>query len=302
MNSPIMVPVLGPATSYNSFTMDKIQSPLLSSSELDEAIIKITDALNSLGVSNGIIGSAAISLYARHYGFPHRPTSNISIVIQPTNQASAAEISARFSEKRFADNFVCWMVNGIRVPKVIITRTERYGEKKIAVSFKLLDHYMFPERRLYYDFSLDPSGSRRILWAINRKRFKLLNAPWLLRQKILAWGERMDAEKRRIDVVDIKTICDIMERQNQRLQIRDREEVKVLRTFVRNVHEDPTSFRISIDCPEVLGPLWEIRWVKVLLFIFGVLALGLFLDRIYSTNDWKLEVDPLSFGELWQEL
>lgn len=299
-NSPIMVQVVSPAPNYKAFIMDKIPSPILTPSELDEALIKITNALDSLNVRYGIVGSAAISLYARHYSFPHRATSNISIVIQPTTKTSVREICTKLTEKRFQQNFVCWMVNGIRVPKVLIERPGTYGSKKMAVSFTLLDHYTYPERRLYYDFNLDHLGSRRLLWTLKKKRVWLMPSPWLLRQKILAWGDRIDAEKRRIDVVDINTLCDIMQAQDRRVQFTDRGEIKMLRTFVRNVQRDPAALRYAIDCPEVLGPWWEVRWRKVVLFIFGILLLGLCIDHVSSINDWKPE-KPLRYEELWQE-
>lgn len=133
--------------------MDAFPSPLLSPTELDEAIIKITDALDTLRVEYGVVGGAAIALYARYYGLPHCAISKILIVVQPKGEFSAIEFSAKFSEKRFQDNFDCWMVQGVMVPKVIIRRPETYGKKEMAVGFELLDHYAFPDRRLYYNLS-----------------------------------------------------------------------------------------------------------------------------------------------------
>jgi hypothetical protein len=157
-----LIPIIDPAPRHHAFKMDKISSPSLSASELDEALVKITNALDTLQVRYGIVGSTAINLYARHYGFPHRATSNISIVVQPTEKVSAMEISARFAEKSFGTDFVCWMIEGVRVPKVVVRR-EGYREQRMAVNFRLLDHYTYPERRLYYDFDLDQIGNQRIM-------------------------------------------------------------------------------------------------------------------------------------------
>ncbi|KAF8849128.1 hypothetical protein BDZ45DRAFT_680732 [Acephala macrosclerotiorum] len=292
-----LVPIIDPAPRHHAFKMDKIPSPLLSASELDEAIVKITNALDTLKVRYGIVGSTAVNLYARHYGFPHHATSNISIIVQPTEKVSAMEISARFAEKRFEADFVCWMIKGVRVPKVVVVRREGYREQRMVVSFKLLDHYAYPERRMHYDFDLGRLGNQRILWGVCGKRVRLLNAPWLLRQKILAWGAREDAEERRMDVVDIKTLCDIVEVQKKRVKFRDEEEVQVLEKFVMNVSEDPLAFRNAIDCPQVLGPWREIRWIKVLLIMLAVFLFGLWLDYAYSTNDWDAEKDQLRWME-----
>lgn len=282
--------------------MDGIPSPVLSSSELDEAIVKITNALDLLKIRYGLVGGAAISLYARHYGFPHRATSNISLVVLPSEKVSALEISAKFSEKRFEQDFVSWLVNGVRVPKVIVKRMEGDREKRMAVSFKLLDHYLFPRRRRYYDFDLDRGGNQRVIWGLSGKRVRLLNAPWLLRQKILAWGERKDVQTRWKDVVDIKALCDIVGVQKMRVKFWDEEEVEALRRFATNVHEDPTVFRTAIDCPQALGPWWKVRWIEMLLMMFASFVLSLLLDYIHSTNDWKVERDRWSFEELWQDL
>lgn len=292
-----LVPIIDPAPLHHAFKMDKIPSPFISANELDEAIVKITNALDALKVRYGIVGSTAINLYARHYGFPHRAMSNISIVVQSTEKVSVMEISASFAEKRFEEDFVCWMIKGVRVPKVVVVRREGGREQRVAVSFKLLDHYSFPERRMYYDFDLNRSGNQRILWGLGGKRVRLLNAPWLLRQKILAWGAREDAEKRRTDTVDIKTLCDTVEVQKKRVKVRDEEEVQVLKTFVMNVSEDPLVFRNAIDCPQVLGPWWEIRWIKVLLIMLAVFFFGLWLDYAYSINDWDVEKDQLRWME-----
>jgi hypothetical protein len=291
-----------PIRIYRTFKMDKIPSPLLSSSELDQAIFKITQVLDSMQVRYGIIGSVAVNLYARHYGFPHRSTSEISILVQPTAKLSAMEISAKFTEKRYERNFVCWMINGIRVPQVIVQRQGKYGEEKLIVYFRLLDYYAYPERRRHYDLDLDRANRQHMILRVRGTTVNLLTAPWLLRQKILAWGKRQCAEKRRIDEIDIQALRDIMEIQKKTLTIKDEAEVEALKSFVTSQLDNPADFRSIIYYPELLGPWWEVRRIKVVLFMFSILFLGVSLDLMSSeNNDWRTETGP-RIQELWQDI
>jgi len=139
-NSPPAVPYR-PLTS----TVGKLKTTLPSPSEIIKAINKLSVALSKIDVKYGLIGGAAVLLYAEHYGLPKRLTADIDIIIQPDlkTKFSAEEVARRLCSEKFSEDFAVKRISGVDIPQVRVKR----GEKEVLIDVKVFDHHVWAERR-----------------------------------------------------------------------------------------------------------------------------------------------------------
>lgn len=150
----------------------------------------------------------------------------------------------------------------------------------------------FPRRAENRVVELDIGDGRKV---------RVMNAVWLLKQKVIVWNEsweKEDREKRSLDLVDYKTIRDVVEMQGLKARFRGEGEIKLLRRFVMKGSESAASYRRAVDCPEVLRPWWKSLWdvfaARVVVYYCLVVCVGLLYDWATSddvmqrsVNDWS---------------
>jgi hypothetical protein len=256
----------------------KIKFPLPTPSETTEAIAKLSAAMFQIDVGYGLIGGSAILSYADYCGLPKRLTADIDLIIQPHLEVeiSAEEVTRRLCSEEFSEDFAVKRISGVDIPQVRVKR----GELEVFVDVKVLDHYVCPERRADYDMRLRENEPHHLL--VDGQIVFLLNASWMLRQKILTWSDRQ-GQKRGTDKMDIETLCDVLTAAKMTLKISREEDIKKLKEFLEDFEHDPRVLGTVIDCPEVFGPWYDLKWVRrtfaVLLFFTAPLA----VDYLTST-------------------
>jgi len=155
--------------------------------------------------------------------------------------------------------------------------------KELPIDLNIYDHYTSPSLRSSYDLRL-PQNNRLVQTLPSspfpKQKIYLLNAAWLLKQKIKLWNER---ERKFDDWNDVKTLIEVLQRQGNKLVLREEEDLEELAKLVSRFKGDPTSkLREAIVCPEVLGPWWEVGWVRVLLGVVLVVVVLLVNEEFSS--------------------
>jgi hypothetical protein len=155
--------------------------------------------------------------------------------------------------------------------------------KELLIDLNIYDHYTCPSLRSSYDLRL-PQNNRFVQTLPSspfpRQKIYLLNAAWLLKQKIKLWNER---ERKFDDWNDVKTLIEVLQRQGNKLVLREEEDREELVKLVSRSQGDPTSnLRQAIVCPEVLGPWWEVGWVRGLLGVVLVFVVLLVNEELSS--------------------
>jgi hypothetical protein len=248
-----------PAVPYRPLTstVDKLKTILPSPPETIEAISKLSIALSKIDVKYGLIGGAAVLLYAERYGLPKRLTADIDIIIQPDlkTKFSAEEVTRRLCSEQFSEDFAVKRISGLDTPQARVKR----GEQEVLIDVKVLDHHVWAERRPDYDLRL--SGNKLVELKIFGQVVFLLNAPWMLRQKILTWNDRK-GRKRWTDDRDIEMLCDVLSEATMTLKIRGERDIRKLKAFLKDFEHDPGVLGAVVDCPEAFGPWYDLKWVR----------------------------------------
>lgn len=278
------------APSYTLSAVSKLHHTLPTATETMEAIVKFTKAMSYISEEYGLIGGSAVFCYARDWGFPTRLNADINLIVQPDVDTGlyAKELSLILCSVEFSDLFAVKRIAGVDVPQVRVKR----GKKEVLVDVEILDRHTYVERRADYDLTLPKN---KPLWLIvggviydpethepaeapqqiRRKTVLLLNTPWMLRQKILMWNERGGLQRAN-DKVDIETLCDVMNRAKERLNIESKSDIRKLKVFLKEFNNDPMVLGSVINCPEVFGPWYKLNWFRWTLagFLFFVVPLA----------------------------
>jgi len=279
--------------------ISKLTRALPSSIEIKEAIAKLAAAMSYITDIYGLAGGSAVICYATAYGFPTRLTADINLIIQPDLDAriSAEEVAQILCCEEFSDDFAVKNVSGVDIPQVKVMR----GKKEVLVDVEILDHHVWEDRRTDYDLSL--SGNERWGMLIEKKVDKkggeerggraidqivaqnvfLMNAVWMLRQKILMWNER-EGLQRANDKVDILTLCDVLNGAKRTLKIRSERDIRKLKEFLKDFDDDPMVLGSVIKCPEVFGPWYNLKWVRRTFAGFLFFAIPLAVDYYTPTT------------------
>jgi hypothetical protein len=246
--------------------MGKIKTPLPSSREITEAIGKLSAAMSKIDVKYGLIGGSAVLTYADHYGLPKRLTAGIDLIIQPDieTKISAEEVLCRLCSDQFSEHFAVKRLFGVDIPQV-----------------QVYDHHNCPERRTDYDLRL--KGNELVDLLVDGHKVFLLNAPWILRQKILTWSDRK-GQKMKKNKIDIETLCDVLSGAMMTLKISGERDIRKLRDFLKDFEHDPRALGAVIDCPETFGPWYDLKWVRRTFACILFLAVPLAVDCFMSTT------------------
>ncbi|KAH9219622.1 hypothetical protein DL95DRAFT_457292 [Leptodontidium sp. 2 PMI_412] len=258
--------------------MDRIAHPLPTASELTSAILILSRTLQSLHLKHGLIDSSATFVHGSAFSLPCLLPSNITILIQPSPDISALELTRALSEQRYASDFVVTRKNGVDYPKVIIKRPKDDMRGNLLVEFRIVDHWLCHERREAYDFRIP--GHDTVSLMVWGDRVHVMNPEWLLRQKIQIWNERALAKEKRTDEIDIKTLVDVLGfRGSRKIKFRHQQEVEDLSLVVMGMDgDDPMVLGSVIDCPQVFGPWYDLTWVRAFGAVGAVLVLMKVLD------------------------
>ena len=244
----------------------------------------------------GLIGDSALASYADYFGLPHRVPTKIDLVIRPdlNIRIRAEDITEILCSIDFSDHFAVKRVSGVNIPQVRVMRWDR----EVLVDVVVSDHYTWAERRQDYDLNLP--NNKRIQLPFAQELYGeidgqpngvtrahtvlLLSAPWMLRQKILTWNENTAGPHRERSKMDIITLCDVLNASNQALKIRNGKDIQRLTAFLKEFDNDPMVLGSVIDCPEVLGRWYHLKWIRRTLVGFLFLAVPLAFDYLTSTT------------------
>jgi hypothetical protein len=285
----------------------KLKRTLPSSTEIMEAIAKLSAAMSYISDTYGLIGGSAAICYSKAYGLPTRLTADINLIVQPdlNIRVSAEEVAKILCSAEFSETFAVKRVSGVDVPQVKVMR----GKKEVLIDVVILDHHGWGNRRTDYDLMLP--GNERWKMLVNGKIDKktkeqargrlnaqadgqavdqfveqnvfLLNAPWILRQKILMWNERRGLHKAN-DKLDIETLCDVLNKTKRTLKIKCETDIRKLREFLEDFDNDSRVLGSVIECPEVFGPWYNLKWVRRIFAGFLFFAVPLAVDYYTSTT------------------
>lgn len=229
--------------------------------------------------------------YADHYGLPQRLTADINLIIQPDLRYAfiAEEVAQMLCSVGFSNDFAVKRVSGVDIPQVRVMR----GAKEVLLDVEVLDHYVRAERRVDYDLRLSENKPINLtieayfnkqpnVQAYGHDVF-LLNAPWILRQKILTWNEMKGLQRAR-DKLDIETLCDVLNAENKTLKMNSEKDVKKLKAFLKEFDNDPMVLGSVIDCPEAFGPWYSRKLVRRTFAGFLFIAAPLAFDHLTSRD------------------
>jgi hypothetical protein len=82
----------------------------------------------------------------------------------------------------FTQLFTSRDLYGVKIPQVIVMR----NDQRILVDVECFDYTAWPERVGFYDLSLPENATMSVL--VDGHPVHILNAQWLLRQKILSYA------------------------------------------------------------------------------------------------------------------
>ncbi|PMD62496.1 uncharacterized protein K444DRAFT_717255 [Hyaloscypha bicolor E] len=301
---PKVYPTYTPQTPTHTLPIiNKLTRTLPSSIEIMEAIAKLAAVMSYITDIYGLAGGSAAICYATAYRFPTRLTTDINLIIQPDLdiRITAEEVARILCCVQFSDDFAVKNISGVDIPQVKVMR----GKKEVLVDVEILDYHVWEDRRTDYDLSL--SGNERWGLLIEKKVDKkdreesggqaggqvvdqivaqnvfLMNAVWMLRQKILMWNER-EGLQRANDKVDIVTLCDVLDEAKRTLKIRNERDIRKLKEFLKDFDNDPMVLGSVIECPEVFGPWYNLKWVRRTFAGFLFFAIPLAVDYYTATT------------------
>ncbi|KAE9371555.1 hypothetical protein N431DRAFT_467730 [Stipitochalara longipes BDJ] len=290
---PKAYPIYPPRVpAYQLSVISKLKRTLPTPTEITEAITKLSTAMTYVSDAYGLIGGSAVLCYAKHFGFPMRSTPDINFIVKPDLDIRiySEEVAKILCSAEFSDSFAVKRVAGIDIPQVKVMR----GKIEVLVDVEIYDRYTWEESRADYDLTWAENERLQLVvgrtrpWETEeetiRRSVLLLNAPWMLRQKILAWNDR-EGLQRANDKVDIETLCDVMNRANKTLVLRSERDIRKLKAFLNEFDNDPMVLGSVIDCPEVFGPWYNLKWVRRSFAGFLFFAVPLAVDYYTSTTD-----------------
>jgi len=271
--------------------VSKLKRTLPTPAEISEALSKLSAAMTYVTGTYGIMGGSAVLCYAKHFGFPTRPTPDINFIVMPNLDIRifSEEVAKIRCSAEFSDSFAVKRLGGIDIPQVKVMR----GRKEILVDVEIYDLYTWEERKVDYDLTW--SQNERLQLVVGgtrpgesqeertRRTVLLLNAQWMLRQKILSWNDRQGLQRAN-DKVDVETLCDVMNRANKTLVLRSESDIRKLKAFLSEFDNDPMVLGSVIDCPEVFGPWYNLKWVRRTFAGFLFFAVPLAIDYYNSTD------------------
>ncbi|PBP21912.1 hypothetical protein BUE80_DR007295 [Diplocarpon rosae] len=264
-----MAPIPRPVYPYRKYKLNRIPVPLPTAAEITTAIHILSQTLHSLHLEYGLVSSAAIFLHGTFFSLPCLLPSTIAVLIQPSTKLSALEINQLLCSPPYDSSYVPTRKNGIDVPKIIIKRTVGGRCVDLFVDFEIVDHYVCWEKRSQYDFRRNGNGATMFNIGIDPFKFQVpvLNPQWLLRQTIQRWNARSSEERRQMrnDEIDIRTLVDVLSyRKSGKITVSGKEEVEQLRALTWGMDGDGSDVLGSvINCPELFGPWWRVKWVLV---------------------------------------
>jgi hypothetical protein len=277
--------------------VNKLKYPTPSTSEVRQAIAKLSAVMACIWDKYALIGDSAVASYADYFGLPHRAATKIDLVIRPdlNIRIRAENITEILCSTDFADHFAVKRVSGVNIPQVRVMR----GDREVLLDVVVSDHYTWAERRQDYDLNLP--NNKRIQLPFTQELYGeidghpngvtrahtvlLLSASWMLWQKILTWNENTAGPHRERDKVDIITLCDVLNASNQTLKIRSGKDIQKLTAFLKEFDNDPKVLGSVIDCPEALGRWYNLKWIRRTFVGFLFLAVPLAFDYLTSTNN-----------------
>jgi len=270
----------------------KLKRTLPTPEEITEALSKLSAVMTFVTGAYGIMGGSAVLCYAKHFGFPTRPTPDINFIVVPDLDIRifSEEVAKILCSAEFSEIFAVKRLVGIDIPQVKVMR----GRREILIDVEIYDRYTWDERRADYDLTWAQNERLPLLVGATRpgetqaettrRTVLLLNAPWMLRQKILSWNDRQGFQRAN-DKVDIETLCDVMGRANKTLVLRSESDIRKLKGFMSEFDNDPMVLGSVIDCPEVFGPWYNLRWVRRIFVVFLFFAVPLAIDYYTSTAE-----------------
>lgn len=166
----------------------------------------------------------------------------------------------------------------------IVVRNGQGDEKDILIDLNIYDHWSSPDRRVETDLSR--RGNERMAIMNLEQKIYLMNASWLLKQKIRLCGER-GRHKKWDDRQDIGTLCDVLAIMGRRVKyhVGNEEDMRDLGRLVEVWEGDFEVLRSGVECPEVLGPWWEVWWIRWSATIVGICIL------LMVAEVWESEYD-----------
>ena len=180
---------------------------------------EIRYAAKTIGVTKfGIIGGGAVTLLGSQYNLQTRQTDDLDMIIQPTASMSAELVSQSLTTHEAPKkHFISKKEGYIDKPHFTVVR----GQQTIHIPVEIFDWEVWPERQKYYNLDLDANAVNFIL--IHDQRTPVLNAGWLLWQKILAFAQRYS--KKMSDMEDIFLLRIVLAYRNETITITDNIEV-----------------------------------------------------------------------------
>jgi hypothetical protein len=248
--------------------------------EITTAISTLSHHLSLLPIQYGLISSSAILQYATLHSLPYQPSSSqtISLILQPSPFTTSSGLTKFLCRSSNYRQFTSKKGSGCYVI------VKRGGHGVVYVKVEIFDHWECGWRREEFDLRL--KGNETVMFQLWNSRgvktggVNLLNPGWLLKDEISKYGEDMSKK----DMQDILTLCEVLKRENQKLEIRGYKGSEELRAFLqhfRQVH-DWRILKGVIDRPEVLGP-WYLRLdVKWMALAIAVLVIPVLLDYFTS--------------------
>jgi len=290
---PRAYPVYTPLVPNHQLSVvSKLKQTLPTPAEITEAIAKLSAVMTYVTGAYGLMGGSAVLCYAKHFGFLTRPTPDINFIVMPDLdiRIGAEQVARILCAEEFSASFAAKRVAGVDIPQVKVMR----GRIEVLVDVEIYDRYTWEERRADYD--LRWAQNERLQLVVGgtrpgetdeetiRRTVLLMNAPWMLRQKILTWNDR-EGLQRANDKLDIETLCDVMNRANKTLVLSNKSDIKKLKAFMKEFDNDPMVLSSVIDCPEVFGPWYNLKWVRRTFAAFLIFAAPLAIDYYTSTTE-----------------
>lgn len=211
--------------------------------ELNSAAITLASALDTIGVTKyGLIGGGAVSILSFYYGMRSRQTEDLDLIIQPT-QTMTADLASRTltTDETVKESFISKRDGYVDKTHVVVMR----DTETIHILVEIFDWEVWPERRRYYN--LEEHDNTLIHLSLEERDVPVLNAGWLLRQKILAYSQRQN--RRLNDIEDIRLLRMILTYRNEKLTITDESEVEALEAVMCS--DFPPDLQEIVQCEAI---------------------------------------------------
>lgn len=206
----------------------------------------VASALETIGITKfGIIGGGAVTILGSQYNLRARQTDDLDIIIQPTTSMSAELVSRNLTRRETAKrSFISKKGGYIDKPHFILVR----GQHSIHIPVEIFDWQVWPDRQQYYNLDWDGNAVIHIL--IHDQKTPVLNAGWLLRQKILAYAQRHN--KNMSDMDDIFLLQTVLPYQSETITITDNIELEALRAVLNA--SNPPDLKEYVLCEAIWPP------------------------------------------------